>query len=67
MKKKKENNMEMNNLQQGSNARIKDTGQIVHVKKVSEHGFALVQFRTGGEYLLLNDRLESVLDEKVRH
>ena len=49
------------------NARIKETGQVVHIKKVSDHGFALVRFRTGGEYLLLSDRLESVIAEEVRH
>jgi len=59
--------MEIKNIQQGDNARIKDTGQIVQVKQVSDHGFALVQFRTGGEYLLLNERLESLAGKEVRH
>lgn len=52
--------MNIKNLRKGKHARIKETGQIVHIKQVSDHGIALVKFRTGGEFLLLNDRLESV-------
>ena len=52
--------MDIKNLQKGAHARIKETGQIVHVKQVSDHGIALVKFRTGGEFLLLNERLESL-------
>jgi hypothetical protein len=37
----------------------------VHIKQISDHGIALVKFRTGGEFLLLNDRLESVEAESV--
>ena len=55
-----EPNMDIKNLQKGAHARIKETGQIVHVKQVSDHGIALVKFRTGGEFLLLNERLESL-------
>lgn len=58
--------MELKQLQQGESARIKETGQIVQIKQVSEHGIALVSFRTGGEYFLLNERLEPVA-EKVTH
>ena len=54
-------------LQQGETVRIKETGQVVQIKQVSEHGFALVQFRTGGEYLLLNNRLEAISQEDTRH
>ena len=59
--------MEAKSLEQGKTVRIKETGQIVQVKQVSEHGFALVQFRTGGEYLLLNRRLETLSTDEVRH
>ena len=52
--------MEIKNLKQGKHARIKETGQVVHIKQISDHGIALVKFRTGGEFLLLNERLESV-------
>ena len=59
--------MDIKNLQKGRHARIKETGQVVHVKQISEHGIALVKFRTGGEFLLLNDRLETVETEEIQH
>ena len=57
--------MDIKNLEQGKSARIKSTGQVVEVKRVSEHGIALVQFKTGGEYLLLNERLEGINESDV--
>lgn len=56
-------------LQQGTNARIKQTRQVVEIKQISDHGIALIKFRTGGQYILLNDRLESVEDNhaEVQH
>ena len=59
--------MDIKNLQKGKHARIKETGQIVHVKKISDHGIALIKFRTGGEFLLLNNRLESVESVEIQH
>ena len=59
--------MDIKDLQKGAHARIKETGQIVHVKQVSDHGIALVKFRTGGEFLLLNDRLEGVDSVEIQH
>jgi hypothetical protein len=59
--------MDIKTLQQGKHARIKETGQVVHIKQISDHGIALVKFRTGGEFLLLNDRLESVDTVEVQH
>jgi len=59
--------MEYKNLQQGKTARIKETGQVVQIKQLSDHGIALVQFRTGGEFLLLNDRLENVDTAEIQH
>ena len=57
--------MDIKNLEQGKSARIKSTGQVVEVKRVSEHGIALVQFKTGGEYLFLNERLEGINEPDV--
>ena len=37
---------------EGGKARIKTTGQVVNIKRWSSHGIAVVQFRTGGEYIL---------------
>ncbi len=47
-------------LKQGGKARIVQTGQVVEVKRVSEHGISMVSFRTGGEYLISNKFLEPV-------
>ena len=59
--------MDIKNIQQGKAARVKETGQVVHVKQLSDHGVALVKFRTGGEFLMLNDRLESCESVEVQH
>ncbi|MCW8852297.1 MAG: hypothetical protein OQK44_06480 [Gammaproteobacteria bacterium] len=49
-----------NVLKQGAKARVKNTGQIVELKRVSEHGISVVSFRTGGEYFISNKFLEPV-------
>jgi hypothetical protein len=49
-----------NVIQQGAKARVKNTGQVVEVKRVSEHGISVVSFRTGGEYFISNKFLEPV-------
>ncbi len=54
-------------LQKGSQAKIASTGQIVEVKRVSNHGFSVVRFQTGGDYMILNDRLETLEREEVKH
>ena len=48
-------------LKQGAKARIKHTGQIVELKRVSDHGISVVSFRTGGKYLISNKFLEPVV------
>ncbi len=48
-------------LQQGSKARIKQTGQIVALEQVSDHGISMIAFRTGGRYFISNKFLEPVL------
>ncbi len=59
--------MEVKTLQKGAQAKIASTGQIVEVKRVSNHGFSVVRFQTGGDYMILNDRLETVEKEEVQH
>jgi hypothetical protein len=59
--------MDIKNLQQGAKARIKSTGQVVEIKRVSDHGFSIVRFKTGGDYMVLNDRLETTSVEQTRH
>ncbi len=48
-------------LTQGAKARIKHTGQIVDLIRVSDHGISVVAFRTGGEYFISNKFLEPVI------
>ena len=50
----------LNALIEGGKARIAHTGQIVDLKRVSEHGISVVCFRTGGEYFISNKYLEPV-------
>jgi hypothetical protein len=59
--------MDTKYLHKGSQAKIASTGQIVEVKRVSNHGFSVVRFQTGGDYMILNDRLETVEREEVQH
>ena len=59
--------MDAKYIQKGSQAKIASTGQIVEVKRVSNHGFSVVRFQTGGDYMILNDRLETVEREEVQH
>lgn len=56
--------MDLKYIQKGKSARIKSTGQVVEVKRVSDHGISLVRFKTGGEYLLLNEKLEGVNEDE---
>ena len=49
--------MEIRTIQEGGKARIKNTGQVVDVKRVSKHGIAVIAFRTGGEYFMLHRQL----------
>ena len=59
--------MHIKNLKEGKAARVKETGQVVQVKQISDHGVALVKFRTGGEFLMLNERLESCESVETQH
>ena len=59
--------MDSKHLQKGSQAKIASTGQIVEVKRVSDHGFSVVRFQSGGDYMILNDRLEVIETKEVKH
>jgi hypothetical protein len=59
--------MSSKHIEKGSQAKISSTGQIVEVKRVSSHGFSVVRFKTGGDYMIMNDRLESLEKEEARH
>ena len=62
-----EKKMEAKHLQKGTQAKTASTAQVVEVKRVSNHGFSVVRFQTGGDYMILNDRLETVEKEEVQH
>lgn len=57
--------MQKKYLSQGATARIKQTGQVVEIKQISDHGVALVKFKTGGQYILLQDRLEGISEDRA--
>lgn len=63
--------MQSRDLQKGVQAKIASTGQIVEIKRVSNHGFSVVRFQTGGDYMILNERLETLdqelNDQEVQH
>ena len=46
----------------GDRVRVKTTGQLVTIDKISSHGFALVRFSTGNKHRFLNQHLEPVSD-----
>lgn len=47
-------------LIQGAQARVKHTGQIVDLIRVSSHGISVVSYRSGGEYFISNKYLEPI-------
>ena len=53
-------NKQLAALIEGGKARIRHTGQVVDLKRVSEHGISVVSFRSGGEYFISNKYLEPV-------
>ena len=60
--------MDTKYLQKGTQAKIASTGQIVEVMRVSNHGFSVVRFHTGGDYMILNERLVTLeKQEEVQH
>ena len=58
----------MNNakLTIGEKVRIKSTGQEVTVDKISEHGFSIIRFNTGGKHRFLNEKLEKIDNRQYR-
>ena len=53
----------MNNLKPlniGDRVRIKSTRQEVTVDQISEHGFTVIKFNSGGKHRFLNHKLEVI-------
>lgn len=46
----------------GDRVRVKSTGQEVTVDQISQHGFAVVKFNSGGKHRFLNNKLEKISD-----
>lgn len=51
---------EIKDLTIGERVRVKSTGQEVTVDKVSDYGFAVVKFSTGGKHRFLSHKLEKI-------
>lgn len=46
----------------GDRVRVITTGQEVTVDQISEHGFAVIKFNSGGKHRFLNYKLEKIAD-----
>ena len=44
----------------GERVRVKSTGQEVTIDQVSEHGFTVIKFKSGGKHRFLNHMLEPI-------
>ena len=52
----------------GERVRVKSTGQEVTVDQISQHGFTVIKFKSGGKHRFLNHKLEPLTDTAVpRH
>ena len=49
----------------GDRVRVVGTGQEVTVDQISQHGFAVVKFSTGGRHRFLNYKLERVAGNSI--
>lgn len=54
------------NLNIGDRVRVKSTGQEVTVEQISEHGFSVIKFRSGGKHRFLNNDLEPIMGHAER-
>ncbi|MCW9012233.1 MAG: hypothetical protein OQL06_00505 [Gammaproteobacteria bacterium] len=48
----------------GERVRVKSTGQEVTIDQVSDHGFTIIKFNSGGKHRFLNHKLEKLEDNK---
>jgi len=49
----------------GERVRVKSTGQEVTVDQISEHGFSVIKFNSGGKHRFLNHKLERISDNSM--
>jgi len=49
----------------GARVRVKSTGQEVTIDQISQHGFTVIRFRSGGKHRFLNNQLEPIMDSRT--
>ncbi|MDQ1363373.1 MAG: hypothetical protein QG652_1234 [Pseudomonadota bacterium] len=54
-----------NQVAVGDRVRIKSTGQEVTVDQISQYGFSIIRFQTGGKHRFLNHKLEPVGGNRI--
>lgn len=57
--------MKLNKVTIGDRVRIKSTGQEVTIDQISQHGFSIIRFHTGGKHRLLNHKLETISGNRI--
>jgi uncharacterized protein YodC (DUF2158 family) len=57
--------MNANKISIGDRVRIKSTGQEVTIEQISQHGFSIIKFNSGGKHRFLNTKLEPVSANRV--
>ena len=49
----------------GDRVRIKSTGQEVTLDQISQHGFSVIRFQSGGKHRFLNHKLETLNGTRI--
>lgn len=49
----------------GDRVRVISTGQEVTVDQISQHGFTVIKFKSGGKHRFLNNKLEPIAAAKA--
>ena len=54
-----------NHVTVGDRVRVKSTGQEVTIDQISQHGFSIIRFQSGGKHRFLNHKLEALSGSRV--
>lgn len=54
-----------NHVTVGDRVRIKSTRQEVTIDQISQHGFSIIRFQSGGKHRFLNHKLETLSGSRV--
>ncbi len=49
----------------GDRVRVKSTGQEVIIDQISQHGFSVIRFKSGGKHRFLNNQLEPIMESHI--